>query len=80
MVGHSNDNAGVTCCFCNESIKITKIDPCDINIMTNWDEPQGKKKDQTFWCHYECFRNKMHTDVEKYLVLDILLDDNEHDS
>lgn len=77
MVGHSNDDAGVSCCFCNKSIKISKIDPCDINIMANWDKPQGEKKDQTFWCHYECFRSKMHIDVEKYLVLDILLDNED---
>jgi len=77
MVGHYKNNAGVTCCFYNGSIKITKIDPYDINIMTNWDKPYGEKKDQTFWCHYECFKSKMHTNVKKYLVLDILLDTDE---
>jgi len=80
MDGRSN-KSGVKCCFCKKGIEITDVDPCDISIMTNWDNPQGKKRrDQTFWCHLECFRNKMHPDLAQYLVLDILSADNDDEA
>lgn len=76
MDGHCN-KSGVACCFCNTNIDITDIDPCDINIMANWDKPNSKRRDQTFWCHFECFKSKMHADVKNYLILNILLDDED---
>lgn len=39
------EKSGVMCCFCNENIIISDIDPCDINIMANWDKPEHTKKE-----------------------------------
>lgn len=71
------EKSGVMCCFCNENIIISDIDPCDINIMANWDKPgHANKRDQMFWCHYECFRSKMHKNVAPYLMLEFLSSDD----
>jgi hypothetical protein len=73
MGNQDGEKAGVSCCFCDEDIIITDIDPCDITIMANWISPhRTKRRDQFFWCHLECFRSKMHDGVKPYLMLDLL--------
>jgi len=77
MDGHS-ELSGLSCCFCNKSIAITDTDPCDINILLNWDkQPNIKKRNQTFWCHLECFRERLHEKVSNYLFVDLLSIDDE---
>lgn len=68
----------VLCCFCNDVVKSTHIDPCDLNVLTNWDKPKNKQKNQTFWCHFACLKDKFHKDVKKHLVLDILSYDDDN--
>lgn len=65
----------VQCCLCGENIDSGNLNPCDIVISSNWDKPGRKKKDQFFWVHFECFRDKMHESLRQYLVLDILAED-----
>ncbi|HEV2916971.1 MAG TPA: hypothetical protein VGW78_04440 [Candidatus Babeliales bacterium] len=77
MDGPCDNKSGVLCCFCNQNIAITNVDPCDINILTNWDKSKTKQNNQTFWCHLECFRNKMHENMKIHLVVDILSCDDE---
>lgn len=61
-----------TCCFCDNKIESNEIDPCDINILTNYDKPKEKQANQTFWCHLECFRKALHSDLRKHLVVNLL--------
>lgn len=60
------------CCFCNNMIKSTEVDPCDLNILINIDKPKDKQDNQTFYCHINCFREKLHTDILKMLVVDFV--------
>jgi len=67
----------VSCCFCDKNIESTNVNPCDINILTNWDKPKNKQHNQTFWCHIECLRDKLHKSVQQHLIVDLLTDDSE---
>ncbi len=64
--------SGVVCCFCNNSVQTTEIDPCDIDIATNWERPDRKRRDQFFWCHSQCFKNNIHKDLQIHFTLDVL--------
>jgi hypothetical protein len=70
--------SGVLCCFCNEDIKSTNIDPCNLNILMNWDKSPAQQRDQDFWCHLECLREKLHENIKKHLVLQLLSVDDEN--
>jgi hypothetical protein len=65
----------VRCCFCNSGIESTDLDPCGVDILTNWDKPKNKQHDQTFWCHLKCFRDRLHSAVAHNLLVDLLIDD-----
>lgn len=65
------------CCFCNEKIESDKLNPCDLNILTNWDKPKNYQNNQTFWCHFECFKNKLHKNVQQHLVVHLLIQNDE---
>ena len=71
-----NEDSGVLCCFCNEGIISTYTDPCDISIACNWDR-RKRKKDQFFWCHLKCFKEKLHKDIQQHLFLEFLSDDDD---
>lgn len=60
------------CCFCNKSINSDLTNPCDINITTNWDKSIERQHNQTFWCHIECFKEKLHKDVQQHLMVHLL--------
>ena len=72
MDGLFEKDSGMTCCFCNKSIIVTNLNPCDINIMTNWDKPNDKQKNQTFWYHLECVWQKIHPDIQQHFIVDLL--------
>lgn len=67
-----DEKTGHQCCFCGESIVSSNVNPCDINILTNWNKSVKKQNNQTFWCHLDCFREKLHPSVKQYLVVDLL--------
>jgi len=58
------------CCFCNEMITPNDVDPCDVNILTNIDKPKDKQENQTFYCHIDCFKEKMHYKMAGFLIID----------
>ena len=60
------------CCFCDQMIESTKIDPCDLNILINYDKPKDQQDNQTFWCHIECFRKNLHENIRKLLIVDVI--------
>jgi hypothetical protein len=46
------------CCFCGHQIEETNIDPCSVHVTTN------ERKDQLWFCHAACFRQRLTTDPE----------------
>jgi len=64
------------CCFCNKIIESTKVDPCDINILINLDKPKQQQDNQTFYCHIDCFKEKMHQEMRKSLVVHLVDDED----
>jgi hypothetical protein len=67
-----SENLRYRCCFCDQMIESTRINPCDLNILINYDKPKDEQDNQTFWCHIECFRKSLHENIRKMLVVDIL--------
>lgn len=77
-MGFVMNSDNVLCCFCNENIKSDEINPCDLNILTNWDKSTDKQHNQTFWCHLACFREKLHQKMQLHLVVHLLTDDHDY--
>lgn len=71
--------SGVACCFCKNNVQATGVDPCDISIATKWDRPDQKRRDQLFWCHAQCFKDRMHKNLKIHFWLDILSSDLDDD-
>ncbi len=72
FIKKNNDNiANVPCCFCKKNIKINEIDPCDLNILTNWHEVRNKRINQAFLCHIACLKKNMHPNVRNYVMIDL---------
>lgn len=61
------------CCICNTYIESNKTDPCDMNILINWDKQKDKQYNQTFYCHLKCFKNKLANEAKEHLLVDILV-------
>ena len=59
------------CCFCTQKIESDNVNPCDINIMSNFGKPKEEQYNQTFYCHVQCLRFALHKNIQSYLVLDI---------
>lgn len=62
----------IQCCFCNSSIISTDKDPCEVIINTNWDKSLEKQSDQSFWCHLDCFKEKMHKSIQQHLLVHLV--------
>lgn len=54
-----------------------KINPCEIVLLSNWDKEKEKQNAQNFWCHYECFKEKLHNDIRQHLMLHLLNTDEQ---
>jgi len=48
--------------------------PADLNLVVNLDKPKEQQHDQFFYCHTECFKNKLHTNVKSHFILDKIND------
>lgn len=65
----------VQCCFCGKRVSSDNRNPGEVIIVSNWDKPKGRQREQVFWTHIECVGEKMHETVRPYYFLDLL----EHD-
>lgn len=74
MDGQSNKKYGVRCCFCNQGIKESAVDPLDISVISN-EEKGNPDSFQLFYAHFICFKQKLHKDIQGYFVSEN--DDNE---
>jgi len=71
----NNENLDLLCCFCNQGTESSKINPADINIQINFDKSKDQQYNQTFFCHVECFREKLHDSVKNCFYLTSLVGD-----
>jgi hypothetical protein len=44
------------CCICNKAVYEDGFDPCAVLLVTNIESPRSEQREQTFFCHIECFR------------------------
>lgn len=53
------------CCFCYEHIKAEGNDPCSLGIETCYarDVDEDSRRYQGFFCHLECFKQKVDSGV-----------------
>ena len=70
----TNEKLGFSCCFCNKSIMSFDQYPADLNVVVNIDKPKEQQHDQFFYCHTECFRNKLHPNMKSVFILDKIND------
>lgn len=52
---------GYKCCICNGTLPFHgqqdhPLDPCALVIVGHADREWREQKEQTFYCHFECFR------------------------
>ncbi len=68
------NDSGVECCFCAETIFKTKIDPCDITIMTNSESIPAENENMQifFWGHAECLKQRLNPKHQGYLTAILL--------
>ncbi len=71
------ESSGVICCFCNSSILLTSLDPCDLTIKISGENEKEKQQDQFFWCHIACFNRVLHPGVQIHFVLPFLGDEED---
>jgi hypothetical protein len=62
------DIEGFECCFCKQSIRETRNDPIDINIILNEEMIQKTGASQSFYAHAHCLYERLHQDVRGYFV------------
>jgi formiminotetrahydrofolate cyclodeaminase len=63
------------CCFCNKGIESSKTNPAEINVLINLDKSKDQQYNQNFYCHVECFREKIHEAMRMHFHLHNILDD-----
>jgi len=55
------------CCFCGKQITNKSPNPCSLAITTGFVLPADKQINQGFFCHIECFEERMHPSTQLYV-------------
>jgi hypothetical protein len=61
------------CCICKTSLpdsgpQAHPLDPCGLVIVAHIDKEWRHQKEQTFYCHFECFRKLIGDDSWLYIM------------
>jgi hypothetical protein len=56
------------CCFCNNTIELSDIDPCNINFMANYGKEVEYQPNQDFFCHFKCLKERLHSYYQRYFL------------
>ena len=61
----STTESGYACCFCYEGIELSTegeaaLDRCALTVTAHYDRSRKHQKEQTFYCHIRCFKERMH--------------------
>jgi len=67
-------NKHYVCCFCDTFIEPSNGDPCEVDILINFDKPKNKQSNQSFYCHINCFKNQLHEQIKSYFYLECLVE------
>jgi hypothetical protein len=64
--------SGYHCVICKGSMPIDgsqshRLDPCVLAVVANADCEWREQREQTFWCHFECFRRLVDDDSVLYI-------------
>ena len=62
------------CCFCNQTIESSHVNPCDINILINVNKHKDQQYNQSFYCHIACFREKLNPALKLHFHIATILD------
>lgn len=60
------------CVICKETIPSDgpqdhRLDPCGLVVVGNADREWRDRREQTFWCHFDCFRRLVSDDGVLYI-------------
>lgn len=56
------------CCFCDQPITVQGTDPCDLTLSKEWwRHIEDEWECDSFFCHLERFRQRLHPDYIAYL-------------
>jgi hypothetical protein len=63
---------GYQCIICKGTVPFTgphehRLDPCGLVIIGNADRDWREQREQTFYCHFECFRRLVRDDGALYI-------------
>jgi hypothetical protein len=58
------------CAFCGEDAEGAEIDPCAVIVVARWREPADRQREQQFFAHAQCLRDRLHPDAAA--VADVL--------
>ena len=56
------------CIICKEEIENGGFDPCSLVIVAHSDQEWRNRKEQTFFCHMECFRKLVDDDSVLHII------------
>ncbi len=64
--------SGYHCVICKGSMPLDapqahRLDPCGLVLVANSDCEWRDQREQTFWCHFECFRRLVDDDGVLYI-------------
>jgi 3-phosphoglycerate kinase len=51
------------CAFCGETADGGPVDPCALIVVSHWRAPQERQREQQFFTHADCLRERLHPDV-----------------
>jgi len=69
MVGNNIKNTYI-CCFCDNLIISSNGNPTEIDMVVNFDKSKLQQDRQTFYCHMECFKEKLNNNFKIHFHLD----------
>ena len=58
------------CLFCGESISPGTLDPCGLTLVTGFDRPRQKQREQIFYCHIACIQARASTKPDCFYITD----------
>ncbi len=57
------------CILCRQGITADEpLDPCALVLVAHFDRPRDQQKEQTFYCHAQCFRRAANQDGLLYIL------------
>jgi hypothetical protein len=61
-------NVKSICCICKRTIEKGDFDPCSLVLIANSENEWREQKEQTFFCHMDCFRKTVNDDGIMYII------------